>query len=91
MSFNFRGERPIFGRVHLQNLADTVNTPPNTIQYGNSDTRAKVLAEVGKDVPIGSIYVSSVTGATTATKFYIKRANAGASTDWERIVTAAQD
>jgi hypothetical protein len=52
---------------------------------GNQTTRAGVLGEVSNIVAIGSIYLS------TAGKQYLKVANAGANTDWQRVTTTAVD
>jgi hypothetical protein len=52
---------------------------------GAQTTRAAVLAEVGAGGAIGSTYYS------TAGKQYVKVANAGANTDWERVTTTAAD
>ena len=52
---------------------------------GASTTRAAVFAECGAAAAIGAIYLS------TAGKQYVKTANAGALTDWQRTTTTAAD
>lgn len=55
------------------------------IYVGAQTTRDTVRAEVGTGGAIGSIYLSS------AGKIYLKVANAGATTDWQRVTTTAAD
>lgn len=90
----FKGESPTVDSVKVLNRTATdFGKVPAQIFHGDKSTRATVRAEIDADnaLPIGSIYLSSVTGATTATKIYIKRAANKADADWERIVTAAAD
>lgn len=58
---------------------------------GEANTRAGVRADGGDDAPIGSVYFSNDGGGALAPKVYFKIANAGANTDWERLVTATAD
>jgi hypothetical protein len=67
-------------------LSGTVN-----IYSGVAVTRAAARAAAGAGVPIGSIFVGQSAVATTKPNMYIKIANDGADTDWERIVTQAAD
>lgn len=62
-----------------------------TVYSGTAATRAAVRAAVPSSSPIGSLFVSLNAVATTKPNFYVKMANAGADTDWERVVTAATD
>jgi hypothetical protein len=52
---------------------------------GASTTRDTVRADAGTDYAIGSIYLS------TAGKMYLKVANAGATTDWQKVTATAAD
>jgi hypothetical protein len=67
-------------------LSGTVN-----VYSGVAVTRAAVRAAVGDAAPQGSIFVGQASVATTKPNAYIKTANAGADSDWERIVTQASD
>jgi len=67
-------------------LSGTVN-----IYSGVAATRAAARAAAGAGVPVGSMFIGQSAVATTKPNFYIKTANAGADTDWERIVTQAAD
>lgn len=58
---------------------------------GTANTRAAVRADGGDAAGIGSVYLSTDGGATTAPKVYFKIADATADADWERLVTAAAD
>jgi hypothetical protein len=55
------------------------------IYSGGQTTRDTVRIEAGAQGTIGSIYLSS------AGKVYLKVANGGAVTDWERVTTSAAD
>lgn len=62
------------------------NNPPGTSKFiGAQTTRSGVYGEVTPFAAIGSTYHS------TAGKIYLKVANAGASTDWQRVTTTAAD
>jgi len=61
------------------------------IYSGVAVTRAAARAAVPADAPIGSLFVGQGAVATTKPNLYIKTANAGADTDWERVVTQASD
>lgn len=56
-----------------------------TIEAGDMTSLATLFAEVPSTLSIGSTYL-----ATTG-KIYLKVANAGASSDWERVTTTAAD
>lgn len=66
--------------------ANAGNTGPGmSVFAGAQTTRLGVLNEVVSTAAIGSIYMS------TAGKMYVKVANAGANTDWQRVTTTAAD
>ena len=52
---------------------------------GAKTTRDGVRGECGSDYAIGSIYLS------TAGKIYLKVANGGATTDWQKVTATAAD
>ena len=62
-----------------------------TMYSGTAATRAAARAAAPASAPIGSLFVAIGAVATTKPNFYVKVANAGADTDWERVVTAASD
>lgn len=82
-------------------LSDAAHDGFNAVSYTSADikfsagthvisgsrvTRANVEADFPA-APIGSIYVSSGAGG----RVYVKVADAGAATDWERVTTSAAD
>jgi hypothetical protein len=62
-----------------------------TVYSGTAATRAAARAAAPATAPIGSLFFAVAAVGTTKPNAYIKTANAGADTDWERIVTAATD
>jgi hypothetical protein len=56
----------------------------NKVYFGGNTTRAEVLAST-KGAILGSIYFS------TAGKIYLKIAEAGSNTDWQKVTTSAAD
>jgi hypothetical protein len=72
-------------------IADVRLSNGTRIYTGSAATRAAVRAQVGDSAPIGSLYVGSTAVGTTKPNLYVKVLNAGANTDWERIVTQASD
>lgn len=72
--------------------AGNISLPgPLKVYSGTAATRAAVRAELGDTPAQGSIYISTGSVATTKPNFYVKVLNAGADTDWERIVSQASD
>jgi len=65
--------------------ASGVWTALGSVAVGAQTTRAGVLGEVPATLPIGAVYQS------TAGKNYIKVANAGAATDWQKVTSTAAD
>jgi len=61
------------------------------VYSGTAVTRAAVRALIGDGAPQGSVFIGSGAVATTKPNMYVKTANGGADTDWERVVTAATD
>ncbi len=61
------------------------------IYSGTAATRAAVRTQVGDSAPIGSMYIGVGAVATTKPYTYIKVLNGPGDTDWERVVTQAQD
>lgn len=77
---------PVQAYINTLVSANAGNTGPGvSIFAGAQTTRAGVYGEVTPIAAIGSIYMS------TAGKQYVKVANAGASTDWQRVTTTAAD
>ena len=62
-----------------------------TAYSGTAATRAAARAAAPSSAPIGSLFIAVNAVGTTKPNFYVKMANAGADTDWERVVTAATD
>ena len=99
MSANGDGKYKLKGRYGLYaakngttNSDEALTTQYPLVRYfGTAALRATVLSEVGATAPIGSIYFGFGAVGTTKPNFYIKMANAGALTDWERVVTQASD
>lgn len=82
----FKALSPRLGRqaaIRLANPNDVWGLVPN--YTGSASTRSAVRTQLGGVAAIGSVYRS------TAGKAYLKVANAGANTDWERITTSAVD
>lgn len=72
------------GILRIENRTAVESGCPSLVS-GDKTTRATVLAEVPSDLAIGSLYLS------TAGKLYVKAANAGAATDWEKVTQTAAD
>lgn len=71
------------GAVALADPTKVNGLAPN--YTGSASTRAAVRAQVGATPTVGSVYRS------TAGKLYVKVANAGADTDWQKVTTTAAD
>jgi hypothetical protein len=101
MSATGDGKYKLKGRYGLTFTANgaTNSDPALTVEfplvrYTGPDTvatRAQVYAAVGTDPPIGAVYFGQGARATTKPNLLVKIANAGASTDWQRVVTQASD
>ena len=77
---------PVIAFINPLVSANAGNTGPGSAIFaGAQTTRAGVYGEVTPTAAIGSIYMS------TAGKQYVKVANAGALTDWQRVTTTAAD
>ena len=72
------------GQIQVNNITDMASGVPRIVA-GDNTTRLAVYTEVPSDFSIGSIYMS------TAGKIYLKVANAGANTDWQKVTTSAAD
>jgi hypothetical protein len=88
----FKGEVPEVGSLKIVNHSK--NAPSASIFYGSAVTRATAAAEVdgNKQLPIGSLYISSGAGSTTVAHVYIKIAATGTvANDWARVTVSAAD
>jgi hypothetical protein len=72
-------------------VADILLSGSVNVYSGVAVTRAAARAAAPADAPIGSLFVGQGAVATTKPNLYLKTANAGADTDWERVVTQASD
>lgn len=72
-------------------VADVRVSANLNIYSGVAATRAAVRALVGDSAPQGSLFIGTSSVATTKPNLYVKVLDAGADTDWERIVTQAAD
>lgn len=61
------------------------------IYSGSASTRAEVRQQIGDDAGVGSLYVGVNPAFATRPNLFVKVGFSSSDTDWERVVTVAED